>query len=325
MTDATNQAVTPDGNAGARGARRRGRLTRRDGVLAFVVLAGLACSTLLTRWLDAHRPPLNVREAVEQLYVTPQSARRMSLGFNGLVADWYWMRTLQYVGRKMVKHPGQLQLDDLSELGLKMLNPLMEATTTLDPQFMAAYEYGAVILPAIDTDAALKLTQKGIDANPQAWRLYQHLGYIYWQRGQFREASEAYRKGAQVADAPRWMESMAARMEAEGGDRNLAREIFQRMHDEAEDEQVKELALKRLAQLRSFDERDVIRRALVEYQTRTGRCPEDWPALAPLLRRQALIKLDARGAPLDPADTAYVLVKDKCDVDLNPRSKVPYR
>jgi tetratricopeptide (TPR) repeat protein len=330
MTD-RSQPATPTGSDEANVERTnveraRGFTSWRTPALVLTVVVGLSVSALLARWLEAHRPPVNVSEAAEELYVTPQSAQRMSLGFNGLVADWYWMRTLQYVGRKLVAHPDQLQLDDLSALGLKMLYPLMDATTTLDPQFMAAYEYGAVILPSIDDDAAVRLMQKGIEANPRAWRLQQYLGYIYWQRGQLREASAAYKAGSQNPDAPRWMETMAARMEAEGGDRNLAREIFRRMYDEAEDEQVKELALKRLAQLRSFDEREAIRRALADYQTRNARCPDDWPALAPLLRRSnAQLKLDAHGAPLDPADTPYVLVKDKCDVDLDPRSKVPYR
>src|SRR5207248_7957270 len=141
-------------------------------------------------------------------------ARRMSIGFNGLVADWYWMRALQYVGRKLIAYQGDLQLDDLSPVGLSQLAPLLDSATMLDPQFIPAYEYGAVVLPSIDVEAAIKLIQKGIAANPQTWRLYHQLGYIYWQQGRFQEASEAYRQGAQIASAPAWMHAMAAQMAA---------------------------------------------------------------------------------------------------------------
>jgi len=71
----------------------------------------------------------------------------VSLGFNGLIADWYWMRALQYVGRKVMGTSEHLQLDNLNPLNLKLLAPLLETATTLDPQFMEPYEYAAVVLP----------------------------------------------------------------------------------------------------------------------------------------------------------------------------------
>jgi len=47
---------------------------------------------------------------------------------------------------------------------------------------MEPYEYAAVILPAVKVEDAIRIINKGIAANPAAWRLYQHLGYIYWQQ-----------------------------------------------------------------------------------------------------------------------------------------------
>lgn len=327
--DAPSEKDGKGDGATARDARGTVALRRRllsDAAPLLVILLALASAAALARWMESHRPPQSAQVAeAEELYVTPQAARRMSVGFNAVAADWYWMRSLQYVGRKLVNHPGKVQLDDLSAVGLKMLPGLLDTATTLDPQFTAAYEYGAVILPAIDADAADRLVRKGIEANPQSWRLYQHLGYINWQRGHFKEASVAYHAGARVAGAPAWLDAMAARMEDEGGNREVAREIFKRMYTEAEDEGIKDLALKRLAQLQSFDEREAIRRVIEEYRARNNRCPADWSALAPLLRRTGGIKLGEGNAPLDPADTPYLLVKDGCDVNLDGRSEVPYK
>ncbi|HEV2762963.1 MAG TPA: hypothetical protein VGV38_08210, partial [Pyrinomonadaceae bacterium] len=216
-----------------------------------------------------------------------------------------------------------LQVDDLSALNLTMLAPLLEQTTSVDPQFLAAYEYGAVVLPAVDKEAAVRLVSKGVGANPDNWKLYHHLGYIRWQLGQFREAAEAYREGARRPGAPNWMEAMAARMEAEGGDRALAREMFARMYEESEDGQIKDMALKRLAQLRSFDERDRVRQVLSAFRQQAGRCPAVWAEVAPVLRRVLRVEFNADGAPLDPMGTPYVLVQEGCDVDLAPASKVP--
>ena len=120
------------------------------------------------------------------------------------------------------------------------------------------------------------------------------------------------------------MEQMSARMVAEGGDRATAREMYERMREEANDEQVKHLAELRLLQIRSFDERDVIRRVLSDYAQRNGRCAASWKAVAEALRA-ARLRLDASSAPLDPANTPYALDKNGCDVDLDPRSLVPYK
>jgi tetratricopeptide (TPR) repeat protein len=312
--------TTGEARNGKRGQRRR------DLALAAVILCGLTSVFALSRWMDAHRPPpsLRQRDAAEELYVSPETARRMSLGFNGLIADWYWLRTLQYVGRKIDAYKGDIQLDDLSPLAARQLAPLLEQATTLDPKFIAAYEYGAVVLPTIDTEAAIRLTQKGIAANPQEWRLHNYLGYIYWQRGRFPEASAAYRAGARVAGAPAWMNAMAAQMEIRGGSRDVARTIYQRMHDESEDEQVRQLAVRRLAQLLSLDERDAIRRALTAHRESAGRCPSLWREVAPLLRASGL-RLDASSSPLDPAGVAYVLDSAACDVRLDPASPIPQK
>jgi tetratricopeptide (TPR) repeat protein len=294
----------------------------RDAALAAVVVVGLACAFALTRWLDARRPAEDPFASYEESYVSPETARRMSLGFNGLAADWYWLRSLQYVGRKAIAHGGPVTLDDMGALGIKNLGPMLEHATTLDPQFLAAYEFGAVVLPSIDEASAVRLLEKGVRENPGEWRLYHSLGYIHWQAGRYREAGEAYKAGARVAGAPAWMQAMAAQMEASGGSRALAREMYRRLYEESSDEQIRALAASRLAQLASLDERDAIRRALEEFRARSSRCPAAWREVAPLLRA-ARLRLDASGAPLDPTDTPYALDPAACDVRLDERSAIP--
>jgi tetratricopeptide (TPR) repeat protein len=316
MTEPTNNATTLK-----RQARRR--LAPREPLLLAVLFVCLGSAAGVARWLELRRPAQSeVSQVSEELYVTPNAAREMSLAFNGLAADWYWLRTLQYVGRKSTAYEGQIQLDDLRPLNLKILTPLLDNTTTLDPQFMAAYEYGAVVLPAVDIDAAVKLIDKGIEANPNAWRLYSYLGYINWQQSRFKEASEAYAAGSRVAGAPAWMGSLAAQMSVKGGSRETARAIYETMLRTTEDEHTRKLAADRLAQLQSLDEMDALRRVVSAYQERAaGRCPATWREVAPLVRA-ARLRQDASGAPLDPSNVPYKLVNDRCDVELGEHSTV---
>ena len=314
-------STTVDSFADSRAASRR-RERARDLLLLLLVAAGLAACFGLTRWLDARRAAADPFASYEELYLKPETARRMSLAFNGLAADWYWLRSLQYVGRKMDAYKERFSLDDMSPLGVKRLAPLLEQATALDPQFMAAYEYGAVVLPSIDRDAAVRLVEHGIRENPQDWWLYQHLGYIHWQAGRFQEASEAYEAGARQPGAPQWMNAMSAQMKAQGGSREVARQMYLRMYEGANDDQVKELAVTRLAQIESLEERDRIRQALTTFRERAGRCPADWREVAPLLRN-ARLRLTTTGAPLDPSDVPYVLDAAACEVNLGADSKIP--
>lgn len=292
--------------------------------LIAVIVFGLTGVFLLSRAIDANRPAVDPALEEEKLYLSGKTARRISLGFEGLMADWYWMRSLQYVGRKIMDVPDNVPIDDLGALNLKLLAPLLDVSTTLDPQFMEAYEYAAVVLPAVNVDEAIRITRKGVEANPQAWRLYHHLGYIYWQRGDFKTAGEYYGTGATTPDAPAWMQAMKARMVAEGGSRNTAREIYARMAEGSNEEQIKEMARRRLMQLDSWDQRDTLRKLLTAYKNQYGRCVASWRDVAGVLQTLHLA-VDGTGAPVDPSGSPYRLVKGGCEVDLDPKSEVPAR
>jgi tetratricopeptide (TPR) repeat protein len=239
------------------------------------------------------------------------------------------MRSLQYVGRKTIAyeeaHPGNIQLDDLSAVDLKMLPKLIEFATTLDPQFIAVYEYGGVLLPAINEAEAIGLLKKGIAANPDEWRLYHLLGYIYWQSSRFPEAAAVYQRGSKAPGAPAWVEALAAKMTAEGGSRATAREMYQRLNRESDDQYIREMAHSRLLQLQSFDERDLIRKILSAYSAKTGHCPQTWKEVADPLRRSGLAVDSRTGDPVDPAAFPYLLTQNGCDVDLDRKSLVPYK
>ena len=299
-------------------------------MLAFGLVLGLGASIELARVLDAGRPALRALVQDEVPYVSPETARRLSLGFNGLAADWYWLNALQYIGRKLEEQtprgqevPQAAELDRLKALDPRVLVRLFDMISTLDPRFTAVYEFAAVVLPVVDVPAAVALLEKGIQANPDQWYLHQQLAYIYWQRGDYLAAADAFRRGARMTTA-RWMEHMAKNMEAKGDDSQVARAMYSRMYEQAQDDQVKQWALKRLMELRSLEERASIRRVLAAFVAAQTRCPDAWgDVTAPL--RAAGLRTDGRGQPLDPSDTPYLLVVSPlgCDVTLHPASTVP--
>jgi tetratricopeptide (TPR) repeat protein len=294
-------------------------------ILILVLVGGLSSAVFLSRWIDGRSQTKS--QAEEHLYLDGPAARRLALSFNGLAADWYWMRSLQYVGGKIVTyedtHEGRFDLTNLSTLNLRLLPSLLDVTTTLDPQFIEAYEYGALILPEVRPEAAVALLQKGITANPTSWRLYQHLGYIYWQRKEYDRASEAYAAGSKLPGAPAWMGAMAARMKAERGSRNAAREMYQHLAESSGDNAVKEMVAYQLMRLDWLDDRELIMKMISDFRQQTGRCPQSWRELADRFAGTRL-RIDLNtGSPVDTSQLPYHLTKGGCDVDLDPQSKVP--
>ena len=68
----------------------------------------------------------------------------------------------------------------------RLLAPLLEITTTLDPHLVVAYQFGANFLSpkppngAGMPDRAIKLVEHGVQNNPDDWKLYYKLGFIYY-------------------------------------------------------------------------------------------------------------------------------------------------
>ncbi len=296
-----------------------------------VIICGFVAVFLLSGFVEKAKPVLPENYADEDLTLQGAKLKGFSLGFEGLLADWYWMKSLQYLGDKVLNSKENYSLDNLNSLNPRLLYPYLNNATDLDPKFISVYEYGATVLPAIDKDQAIKLTQKGIDNNPENWRLYQYLGYIYWRLENYERAAEVYEKGSQIADAPDFLEMMAAKMKTEGGNRETARVMYQQMFEQAQDEQSKETAQLRLLELDSLDEREAVQKVLDDFKSKNNRCVGSLREVLPFLQIVKLsdgkdFRLDNSNNLLDPSGASYLLDKEKCQINLDAeKTKIPLK
>lgn len=280
-------------------------------LLAALLVAGYASVYVLSNHLGAIKPSLPESYADEDLSLQGERLKGYAFGFEGLIADWYWMRSLQYIGDKFVKNSDKtISLDDLKPLNPRLLYPLLDNASTLDPQFIAVYNYGALVLPAIDPDEAISIAEKGIRNNPNEWRLFHYLGFIYWRLEKYDKAAETYEKGSNVPGAAPFMRLMAAKMRGDAGSRDTAREIYRQVRDQAQDSQTRENAELRLLQLDSLDERDAINKVLNEFRASRGNCPSRWSDIVPQLAKVRLpgdkdFSVNSRGEVVDPTGAAY--------------------
>lgn len=286
------------------------------------LLVGLGASIALQRWIDGQR---GVGSAVEDaLYISSGKAlKRASLGFDGLLADLYWLRTIQYFGSKSQQLKGEINIGNVNEWRLGLLEPLINITTELDPNYVSAYRFGSLFLPDINPDSAIKLAQRAIVDNPNDWRLQQDLGFIFWKLKRYDEAGAAYLQGSRLPDAPKWMEQMAAIMRANGGDRETARQMFLRIYETTDDPTVKKTSLGRLQSYQAEDEVAFLNRLLTSYREQKGHCPASLSNLTRSLQpnalqqlKQAKMSFDESLVPLDPHGFAYAFDVTACSVAL---------
>jgi len=85
---------------------------------AFLLLVPVA--PLAQRQIDARLGPYRAQE--EALYLTGKQLRRLAPGLEDLLADLYWLRTVQYYGGQRIWGGGHYEL----------LAPLIDVVTDLD-------------------------------------------------------------------------------------------------------------------------------------------------------------------------------------------------
>lgn len=303
--------------------------TKKTIFLIAIIFSGFVVVFLLSGFIEKNRPVLPENYADEDLTLQGARIKGYALGTEGLIADWYWMRALQYLGNKIIENPqARTSLDNLNALNPRLLYPYLDNATALDPRFISAYEFGATVLPAIDKEQAIKLLKKGIEANPDNWQIFHYLGYIYWRLGEYEKASEIYAEGAKTPNAPKFMQMMVAKTKTEGGSRETARAIYQQMYAEAQDAQTKENAELRLLELDSLDERDVIQKVLDAFRLKNNRCAGNWRELYPYFgalnnAEKNLVGFDRNLSPVDPKGFAYQLDITNCQPQLADDSTIP--
>ena len=250
----------------------------------------------------------------EVLYIpSGHILQRLSLGHEGLLADIYWTRVVQYFGRKRLGHATRFEL----------LGPLLRITTNLDPQLVIAYRFGAIFLAekapggAGQPQEALQLLRRGVVANPDYWRLWQDLGFIYyWDLKDYASAARAFQTGSERPGAAVWMKALAATIAAQGGEIRTSRLLWSEIYRQAENDSIRKSALDHLLALQAQEEMEQLDRLLLQYRQRGGHQAHSFRELVTARFLEAL--------PRDPSGAPYRVMTDG-RAGLSPDSKIDLR
>jgi len=152
-------------------------------------------------------------------------------------------------------------------------------------------------------ELGIALLERGIQANPDYWRFYEDLGFIYYfELKDYVKASAAFEEGSKDPDAQIWMKIMAAKIAAEGESLSTSIFLWKEVYETAKDPLVKENALTHLRLLRAEQDCKQLDALSDEFQKRTNRRPV---RMNELIQAGLLPQL-----PVDPLGYPYVFGPD---------------
>lgn len=295
-----------------------GRHRNPLGWLAAIVVPVLLVGVMaLQRGIDSSRSALE-KQGDELLIQSGPLLKKLSLGYGALLGDIYWTRAVQYYGAKL----------PTSDRDFHLLAPLLDVATTLDPNLIPAYHFGAFFLSekqggAGRPDLAVDLVKKGIAANPDSWTLSSDLGFLYYMRlKDYDKAAAAYLETSKIPGAPQFFKILAARIASKGGAFDTSRMIWSEVYETTKDENVKKHALEELKGLKAQSDEIQLDQLAQDYHTRFGHYPQSTHDLV----EAAMIK----GVPLDPDGFPYAFGPDgksqldaKSTVTIDPGAPTP--
>jgi tetratricopeptide (TPR) repeat protein len=276
-------------------------------VAAGILVTSMVASVLLVRIVDQSH---TAATSPDTLYVSsPKLIRRLSLGYDGLMADLYWTRVVQYFGGVHGRGGGTY----------KLLWPLLNITTQLDPHLIPAYEFGATFLLAKPPDGAgspeeaIKLAQYGIENNPGDWQLYYDVAFIYYELKDYRHSAEAFLHASQLPGAHPFLKIMAAETAEHGGDLATARMMWTATYQTTHDNMIRANAAAHLRAVQADTDISALDRLVELYRQRTRKVPSSLSDLvaAGFLRE---LPLDPNRKPYRLESAGNVVVSDPADL-----------
>lgn len=241
-------------------------------ILFFVFLLFLL-SIPIQKLIDDKRNRFRALDNI--LYFNSGTLKKISLGYEELIADIYWLRVLQYFGNTKLKDQDP-----------DKLYKYFDILTDLDPKFVNAYRFGATFIGELppyglgDLESGLLLLDKGRKNNPYDYKLPLEQAFLYYlYTTDYSKAAELFEEASEKPDLGKVrrasMKGMAANARLKGGQRGMAKKIWKYIYETNQSEGRKNYALKNLKELDAMDIQDSLTDLYKKYYLEQNRYPKN--------------------------------------------------
>jgi hypothetical protein len=213
-------------------------------------------------------------DVVEELmyFPTGQFLKLVSMGYDTFVADFLWLKGIQYYG----KH----RRTDRTYL---LAEHVFTSITDLDEHFLGAYRFGAFVL-AEDVGqpaAGIELLRKGIRNNPRAWELPFDLGFLHFVVLKNNAmAARYFRLASQLEGAPATAARFSAFAYRRAGRNDIARSLWMEILKSSENPVMRETAEYAIRSIDTDRTIDMLTSLVGRFEEIEGRLPRNLDELA---------------------------------------------
>jgi len=250
----------------------------------FFATLGILCAAVgLTAPRLEHSPPIYLPRA--------EYLRPMSLGYNNVLANLLWFRTISYFGEHY-----------RSDRTYPWLAYMCDLVTDLDPRAEHVYRFAGVILPweAGQADEGIRLLEKGVRVFPNSWLLQYWVGFThYFFKNDFESAASAMRRAAQLPGAHPNTARLAAVLSAQQSGSETTLRFLAELKDEVDSDEMRAVVDQHMREAQLAMDLDRLTVAVAAYRERFGYPPS---SLSNVVDVQLLDRV-----PNDPFGGVYLI------------------
>jgi tetratricopeptide (TPR) repeat protein len=184
------------------------------------------------------------KHRLEVLYLpSGQFIEQASLGYRDLAADILWFRMVQYYGGYR-----------MGENDIALFAHLVDVITDLDPQFVYAYVFGALIIAQDlgEFRQGIGFLEKGVRNNPQDWWLPFQLGFLHYVYARdYPQALVYFEKAARLPGAGPQAARFAAFVAGKAGYVETSIALWEELGRTTDNKYLRELADRYIAKLKA--------------------------------------------------------------------------
>jgi hypothetical protein len=195
-------------------------------LIFFTIITLFTGSFLVHRKLDKFQSPLKTM-GVYVYIPSGNFLKPFTFGFNQVIADYFWIKTVGYFGEHL-----------MSDRNYPWLYHILDLVTTLDPQFIWPYYFGGITLSleAHQVEKSNLILKKAIHYHPDHWQFLFFLGFNYWYYdNNLLKAATYLKRAAMQPGAPRYLKTFPARLYNEAGQKDAAIQFLLEMRKNIQD------------------------------------------------------------------------------------------
>ena len=252
------------------GAIEGPRMSIRVILAACVLVVSLVAVTAALPWLERRGREIS-REELPVYLPKTEYLRAMSLGYENVLADVLWFRTINYFGRQF-----------RSDRTYPWLAHMCDRVTDLDPRAEHVYRFAGMILPweAGQAEEGIRLLEKGLRVFPDSWLLHYWVGFnYYFFKNDLARAATHLRTAAGLPDAHPNAARLAAVLAAESYGPEVTLRFLNELRTDVDSPEMREVVERQIKEAHLARDVERLSAAARAYQDRYGHPPDRIEAL----------------------------------------------